>query len=683
MTELARLISQDAGMTGKILGVAHSTAYHRGSQKVGLEQSLISLGIDMIKTLIISESVFQTFNNFSASKNIDLRGFWKHSLTSAIIARHVAKNMAYSNIDEAYLAGLLHDIGRLALLAIAPREYAFHFHAPDDEAICAAEQRMLQITHAEAGALLIEHWHLDSFMADSVLYHHEPVDRIETAHPLIRIVYLAHLLASHDYHDPVIEHAVTLCGVDTSELPHIMENLEERVSQAANFIGIDLSGLEEKPKLDTQPTKTLSTQDRLNAQVHKLVQSSELDRFFSSLNGKNEAEIRGTVCTSARVFFNLGSTFLLLLDAKRNILVAYPPEGAPQRLAGFSIPFGKGDVIAETATKKSVTFLSPDTPPASITSEQIMRILGADSLVCFPLTVDENCIGVLIGGILSWQIKELQQHESFLKSFGTKAAAALKNAGNELNNREKDAAAIEKQYRDASRRIAHEVNNPLTIIKNYLRVLDNKLASREPISSEISILNEELDRVGQIVNGFAEQPSSATGGDLLPPTDLNQVIDDVVRLFRDTEFAPKTVRITSSLQSRESRVTPSPALLKQIMMNLIKNAVEAMPEGGEIMIRNKGTVSRGEKAYIEISLSDTGPGIPKSIMDNLFSPVRSTKGSGHQGLGLSIVHNLVKNIQGQIMCHSDVKGTVFTILIPVPAPGEPISDKKFQTQFSV
>ena len=81
----------------------------------------------------------------------------------------------------AYLAGLLHNVGRLALLATAPKEYAFNFTARDDEDLCAVEQRTLQITHTEAGAWLIERWQLDSFLADSVLYHHEPLARLEAA----------------------------------------------------------------------------------------------------------------------------------------------------------------------------------------------------------------------------------------------------------------------------------------------------------------------------------------------------------------------------------------------------------------------------------------------------------------------------------------------------------------------
>src|SRR5450830_463374 len=222
MPELAALIAKDAGMTGKILAVANSSAYQRQSRGAGLEQALVSLGTDMIKTLVIGESVFQTFNNFPHSGGTDLRAFWKHALGAAVVARDTARLMNYAQVEEAYLAGLLHNVGRLALLAAAPREYATNFMARDDEALCAIEQRTLQITHTEAGAWLIERWNLDSFLADSVLYHHEPAARLESAHPLIRIVRMAHLMATHELGDPAIDEAAGLCALGEDDIARIM-----------------------------------------------------------------------------------------------------------------------------------------------------------------------------------------------------------------------------------------------------------------------------------------------------------------------------------------------------------------------------------------------------------------------------------------------------------------------------
>ncbi|MGO4469951.1 HDOD domain-containing protein, partial [Pseudoduganella sp. RAF53_2] len=242
MPELAALIAKDAGMTSKILSVANSSAYQRHSRSVGLEQALVSLGTDMIKTLVISESVFQTFNNFPHSGSTDLRAFWKGSLTTAVIARDIARAMDYPHVEEAYLAGLLHNVGRLALLSTAPKEYAYNFTARDDEDLCAVEQRTLEITHTEAGAWLIERWNLDSFLADSVLYHHEPVTRLESAHPLIRIVRLAHHLC---YHDGDADEAAALCGLDATQLDAFVKSAARQVLKSAEYLGIDLTGADD------------------------------------------------------------------------------------------------------------------------------------------------------------------------------------------------------------------------------------------------------------------------------------------------------------------------------------------------------------------------------------------------------------------------------------------------------
>jgi signal transduction histidine kinase len=90
-----------------------------------------------------------------------------------------------------------------------------------------------------------------------------------------------------------------------------------------------------------------------------------------------------------------------------------------------------------------------------------------------------------------------------------------------------------------------------------------------------------------------------------------------------------------------------------------------MPAGGEIRIASNGQVNRDGRLYVELCVTDSGPGIPPEVLAHIFSPVRSTKGDGHQGLGLSIVYGLVKKARGFIACRSGHKGTSFEILFPV------------------
>jgi signal transduction histidine kinase/HD-like signal output (HDOD) protein len=659
MPELAALISNDAGMTSKILAVANSSAYHRASRAIGLEHSLAALGTDMIKTLVISESVFQTFNNFPHSGSTDLRAFWKSSLTAAVVARELAKRMEYPHLEEAYLAGLLHNVGRLALLATAPKEYAFNFTARDDEDLCAVEQRTLQITHAEAGAWLIERWHLDSFLADAVLYHHEPSARLELSHPLIRMVRLAHLMSVHQPDDEAIADAARICGLELADVDTIGAAAVRQVEKSAAHLGIDLAGADDIPSPPAYaPLTPLDpVRQRLSDEVRNLVLVSEVGQSFARQEG--ESGLLESMVRTARILFDFDNTVILLENPTGHALVGMATS-EQQRIAEFSIPLNRGGVVAQAALDRKLAFVKRDAQALGLAEEQLFRLLGTDSLVCVPLVAGGRSLGVMIGGLSSWQVPGCQKRERFMQAFGAQAAGALETALSERGNARRQLAHVAEEYREASRRVVHEVNNPLSIIKNYLSVLDGKLAKREPVVGEMSILNEEIDRVGQLINGLADLQPTESGR----ATNVARVVDDVLRLFRATEFVPPAVQIVASMPDSAAEIEGDADILKQILVNLVKNAVEALGAGGRIDISNRGHVNRERALYVELVVSDNGPGLSPEVLANLFSAVRSTKDGAHHGLGLSIVHGLVKKLGGQITCRSGRAGTTFEILLP-------------------
>lgn len=661
MQELAALIAKDAGMTGKLLAVANSSAYHRGSRAANLEQSLASLGTDMIKTLVISDSVFQTFNNFPHSGSTDLRAFWKNSLAAAVIARDVARRMDYPHLEEAYLAGLLHNVGRLALLATAPKEYAFNFTALDDEALCAVEQRTLQITHTEAGAWLIERWQLDSFLADAVLYHHESSERLESAHPLIRIVRLAHLMSGHPNDTAALAEGALLCGLEPDEVGEMLAAAARQVDKAAVHLGIDLAGADDIPAPPAYaPPVVDPVQQRLSEEVRNLVLVSEVGQTFARQEG--ESALLESMTRTARILFDFDNTVILLENPTGQLLVGAPGI-ATARIAEFAIPLAKGGPIASAALARRPAYLQRGGDSLGLPEEQLLRMLGTEGLVCLPLVSGARCLGVLVGGVASWQLAACQKRERFLQSFGTQAATALESALQERLNARRQVASVADEYREASRRVLHEVNNPLSIIKNYLSVLDSKLERQEPVASEMSVLNEEIDRVGQLIGSLADIKPLDAGP---RPTDAVKVAEDVVRLFRAGQFVPANVQISTALHDDARLVEGDADTLKQILVNLVKNAVEALAEsgGGRIEIANRGHVHRERRLYLELSVSDTGPGLAPEVMANLFAAVKSTKDGAHRGIGLSIVHGLVKKLNGHIACRSGRTGTAFEILLP-------------------
>jgi putative nucleotidyltransferase with HDIG domain len=662
MAELAKLLAYDAGMTAKVLKVANSAAYQRGGQKVELVSALSALGADMIKMLVVSESVLQTLGSFPHCANRDLRQFWWHALTTAVIARDIARAMGYAQSEEAYLAGLLHDVGRLALLAAAPEEYGVTFHVEDDQNLCAVEQRNLQISHAEAGAWLVERWNLDSFMADAVLYHHESPARVEGAHPLIRLLHLANQLAGHDPAMPIASDAGYLCQLPGESLLAISRGAAAQVTKAAAFLGIDLSGMEQAAlALQAKAPVVDGLQQRMSEEISHMALMAELGQSFA--RQQDDAQLLKVVRQNAHILFQLDDTIILLMNGNGQSLLGVSVGEQRQRLADFSLSLAAGGGLAESARQLRVAFLGHQGSLLNVAEEQLLRVFGAQCLVSVPLVLGPRCLGLLVGGVPAWRVSELQGRERYLQAFANLAASALDAAKRERGEIDKRIAAVREEHRESSRRVLHEVNNPLAIIKNYLGVLDEKLSRQEPVSGELSVLQEEIDRVGSIMQEFA--------GNAPPrPSDraeINRIVSKLVRLFRESKFLPPGVEIVSRLPQQDCEIDGAGDTLKQILVNLIKNSVEVLPRGGRIEIVNQGAVQREGRSMFSLCVKDNGPGIPAEQRSRLFSPVQSTKAGSNRGIGLSIVHGLVKQLGGSIQCESSASGTQFEICLPLAA----------------
>ena len=209
--------------------------------------------------------------------------------------------------------------------------------------------------------------------------------------------------------------------------------------------------------------------------------------------------------------------------------------------------------------------------------------------------------------------------------------------------------------------VVHEANNPLGIIKNYLSILGAKVAKQEPVSTEVSILGSEIDRVGNILRELSDIK--------LPPNedviDINQVVSDVVSFFHKTKFAPPSVHIKTRLQKGTFKIKADSDSIKQILFNLIKNSAEAIRVSGEIVLATSGAINRNGRLYCALTVQDSGPGIAPEILTKLFSPVQTTKAGDHMGLGLSIVQELVQKLDGVVTCRSSDEGTIFEILLPI------------------
>jgi signal transduction histidine kinase len=210
--------------------------------------------------------------------------------------------------------------------------------------------------------------------------------------------------------------------------------------------------------------------------------------------------------------------------------------------------------------------------------------------------------------------------------------------------------------------VAHEIKNPLGSMGIHLQLIQKKMGGKtrvdpRTISSHLGVLSEEVDRLNRIVVDFlfAVKPMDTH----LEDGDINVVIQELLEFVRP-ELDQAGVRIESRLSPAVPLLRIDARFVKQALLNLIKNAVAAMPEGGTLTV----STERADNDAL-VRVSDTGAGIPEEIMDKIFEPYFTTKPFG-TGLGLTIVFKIVKEHFGDISVASRVgEGTTFTIQLPI------------------
>jgi PAS domain S-box-containing protein len=210
--------------------------------------------------------------------------------------------------------------------------------------------------------------------------------------------------------------------------------------------------------------------------------------------------------------------------------------------------------------------------------------------------------------------------------------------------------------------VAHEINTPLTGISSYVQMLQKKLTDSH-YAQILEKVEAQTDRVAKIIKNlltFARSPSD----DSFQPVDLKQSLEEILSLI-DYKLKNMNVRLVLELLPVPGTYAQGERL-QQVFINIILNALDAMPEGGELAIR-----LAPENGAAVVRISDTGTGIRPELLSRIFDPFFTTKGVGKgTGLGLSISYAIVKEHDGRIEVRSEVgRGSTFTITLPVGRDG--------------
>ncbi|MCB8745565.1 HDOD domain-containing protein [Rhodoferax sp. U2-2l] len=624
MGELAELIASDPGLAAKVLSVAHSAAYHRANANaLTLLQATSTLGMALIKVLVISESVFQTVNAFRQADAVDLRYFWKHSLTVAVLARALANRQGHVNAEEIYLSGLLHDVGRLALLAAVPERYTELFGLPDDASLCTREQNALGMSHTDAGAWLLEHWHLSDDMVQSVLDHHNGDDAgLQRAQPLAQTVHLAHRLADLALELPQDTPPWAASqGLSLEDITALLQKTELQVTQIARDLGVDITRTE-APQAASRVAAPPQRLDTVQAELARDV----LDR--SVLNEMAMTLINLTSTNAALTSLRQHASALLQLEdamvmlARNNQQTLVPVSMNEQHLAATPLSFDVSfdPAMAQCVGQRKVVFARR----GGQTVSPLLDVMEANEVVLMPLLTAQHCLGVLAAAVPPQMSQHLKTQQATLQSFGVYAGLAL------------------------SRR----------------RLADKNHAAQTLSAKEAQQL--ELKRVAQAVDVLVDALAKADQGSPMAPVDLSLAVRDALQLLQHRQLIPGNIEVSSELPNRACWVQGSADKIKQLLLILVKNACEAMPDGGQIVVNGGVLVQREGSVFTALTVTDTGASLKEAIQAQLYEPIhRTARGDGDKpAFGLGMVNHLVEKMGGHLRFSASATGTRFDILLP-------------------
>ncbi len=248
-------------------------------------------------------------------------------------------------------------------------------------------------------------------------------------------------------------------------------------------------------------------------------------------------------------------------------------------------------------------------------------------------------------------------------------AVRISEMNRELERRLNEKKELEEQLRRADKLaalgqlvagVAHEIKNPIGVVKTTVQVMEREFTGNEHVAEFTRVIKDECDRMNQRLSqflGFARPAEPA-----LADVDPREAVETTLEMLG--KYLPeRRVTVEKELEAGLPAARADDSQLRQVLLNLIINAVEAMPDGGELTIG--ANLNRDDPGYVTFVVGDTGAGIPEPDLARIFDPFYTTKPTG-TGLGLAVAHRIVDAHGGFIEVESGPgQGTTFRVSLPV------------------
>jgi signal transduction histidine kinase len=670
---VASVILTDPALTLAVLrAVLAGTGYPDPSRGFAMEPCIDALGRDLLQAYALLRATRQVAAGPADSAPESLAQIWRHSLACAQTAAALAR-VAGKPDQECYLAGLLCDIGALA------RHGRSGEPAPRAEDLSWSDSETTVLVLAETEGAWIGRGWLPPFVADALRLRKEPAEMLADAPFVVRALKVALALTEGGVSESARALGKELLGLDQQQI----QRAADAASAATRELPVALDTAREPPAADllagtwdtVPPARTAGTAAPdawadLGAAVGEVAFRQILYQALAAAGNGVAALER--LRRAWRLLTRLEQHFFFMADGQGGSLAGTPLTRDPPELAELRVRTESSrSLLAQAAKEKRLVhaFGPQVTARGSALDRVLARMLGSEGLLCLPLLVGERLQGIAVFGLASAWTQDQPAEGALLARLAASAGAAVVQAEQTRQHQERLRNALTAQFQALGKRVVHEASNPLTVVKNYLKVLGNKLGDTSQYREELGILNEELDRIARIVQRMGV-PLPAENGEAAR-FDLNATVREVMTLTGETLAAGRSIEVQQQLDPQIPVLQGDPVGLKQVILNLLNNAVEAMPGGGRLTMATADNVNLGGEPFVLLQVTDTGKGIPPEAMRRLFQAGFTTKGEGHEGIGLSVSESILRAMGGRILCRShEGRGTIFIVMLPRRAVGD-------------
>jgi signal transduction histidine kinase/HD-like signal output (HDOD) protein len=720
---IADLLRNDQVLTGRILQYANSAFFALRQPVSSISQAVALIGFDALRTIILSVSIFDCFSGKLAPLKKKLLGFWLHSIGVAATAEILAKRLGFPLPEEAYLAGLIHDLGKLVCYQAMPEQFLKLCQELDRQGTYSTktlpltlEENLLGMNHIDAGRLLAEKWNLPEPLARVIRLHHQPVfetilpdeehlpqlirfaDALCVTHQIGSSYFLTSGPFSHEHYHFALEGMMMHHHLSADDLDGIMSQVHTRVKSLAEVLGI----WDERTYRRLVSAANVSLGDlglRLDSDRRELSRANQVLAAINEMSRKLRPGLSlpaaaKIVLTAAGEAFRIRRCLCMIKDSAAQIFVGkfleddtFHEVEVPARLSELQkFSLGSGSEIEREAAQR-LKQTSLEMAQGSPVETGVLNLVAGSSFLATFFVADPESFwqkDPILGELVIDFSEEITDPSGIRKHFETFALAAGNGIEGILLHQHlalhaKELEETSRKMEESQRQLfhshrlatvgrlaagaAHEINNPLTIISLNAQIINRHLGRKKEfkdIRDRVQVVTEQGERISKIIQDLMGF-ARPTQPKFFPSSPAD-IMAKVLSVLAD-RVSMGNIEVRNIISPDLPLVMVDPLQIEQVFMNLLVNANHAMiPHGGTISIEGQRT-----NGFVEVSITDTGTGIAEKDLSKIFDPFFTTKKEGEgTGLGLAVCHSIIEHNEGSMRVMSKVDvGSTFTVVLPV------------------